>query len=586
MHLRSASLSVVLTALFAAAPAAKAAGPTWQSEIDKLSSQTASERSQAEENLAKLANSPDSEEIVAALLKSLATAHGDSRYEIVRLFADFVPKGRTAIPTLIDLVKHDKDNLVRAEAARSLGYLAEPTSEAVPALADSIVDKDPRVRRSAVRALVRIHPGPKIGLPLYVKVLQSADPGTVAEVISTAAELGEKVVPGATAALKEPKARYWGLLLLGEVGPAAKSAVPDIVPLLSDEGPVIRRQAAMTLGEIGPAAKNAVPALIKSLDDKEAAARFGAAYALGKIGDSRASSALEKEMTGSGPLFLRTVCAWALMRINPDDAKISDEAVKLLGESLKSEDVRVRRGAARGLAELKRPPEKAIGPLLAAMGDSDPLVLESVAQALAKAGGGHVEEIAAALSDKARRDCAVRTLVGLGSECASAVPQLSESLGDSRPMFRREALFALAKIGPEAAKAVPQIQAELNDETPEVQYAAVYTLGKIGPAAKSAAPALRKNLSSDDAFLKMASVWALLQIEGKSDQLVSMAVPMFTKLLNDDHEMRRVEAARSLGEIGPAAAPAMSRLKKLAETDTPSVRAVAREAIAKISGGK
>ena len=585
MHLRSASVLLFLTALFAAATAAKAAGPSWQSDVDKLSSQTPAERSQAEENLTKLASSPDAEEIVAALLKSLPTSHGDSRYEIVRLLADFGTKSANCDPDA-DRPVETRQRQSRAGRGRAIARLSRRADER----------SGPRTgrhnRRSGspraaqrVRALVRIHPGPKIGLPLYVKVLQSADPGTVAAVISTAAELGEKVVPGATAALEEPKARYWGLLLLGEVGPAAKSAVPDIIPLLGDEGPVIRRQAAMTLGEIGPAAKNAVPALIKSLDDKEAAARFAAAYALGKIGDSRQCGARERD-DRQRPALLRTVCAWALMRINPDDAKISDEAVKLLGESLKSEDVRVRRGAARGLAELKRPPEKAIGPLLAAMGDSDPLVLESVAQALAKAGGGHVEEIAAALSDKAHRDCAVRTLVGLGPQCASAVPQLSESLGDSRPIFRREALFALAKIGPEAAKAVPQIQAELDDETPEVQYAAVYALGKIGPAAKSAAPLLRKKLSSDDAFLKMASVWALLQIEGKSDQLVSMAVPMFTKLLNDDHEMRRVEAARSLGEIGPAAAPAMSRLKELAETDTPSVRAVAREAIAKISGGR
>jgi HEAT repeat protein len=408
----------------------------------------------------------------------------------------------------------------------------------------------------------------------------------VAAVISTAAELGEKVVPGATAALKEPKARYWGLLLLGEVGPVAKSAVPDIIPLLGDEGPAIRRQAAMTLGEIGPAAKDAVPALIKALDEKEAAVRFAAAYALGKIGDRRAESALEKEMTGNGPLFLRTVCAWALMQINPDDAKTTDEAVKLLGESMKSQDVRVRRAAARGLADLKRPPEKAAGMLIAAMGDNDPLVLESVAQALAKMGAGHVGDIASALSDKGRKDCALRTLANLGPQCESAVPQLAKALSDAGPMFRREALFALAKIGPPAAAALPQIQAELNDETPEVQYAAVYALGKIGPAAKSAAPALRKKLSSDDAFLKMATVWALLQIEGKSDRLVKMAVPMFSDLLNDEREMRRVEAARSLGEIGPAASSALPRLKELAESDTPAVRGVAREAITKISGGK
>ena len=354
--------------------------------ISKLSSRDQGERSQAANDLAKLANSADAEQIVAAVVKSLAAATGETRYETVRLLADFGAKAKSAVPVLIDLLKNDKDDLVRAAAARSLGHIAEPTSEAVPILAEAIVDKDVRVRRSAVRALVRIHPGPKIGLPLYVKALQSADPATVAEVIATAGELGEKVVPGATAGLKEPKARYWSLLILGSVGPAAKSAVPDVAALLADEQPEVRMQAAMTLGQIGPAATPAVSELVKALDDKEAAVRIGAAFALGKIGSKDATKPLEKQMSGSGRPFFRAVCAWALVQINPENQELVDRAIKLLGESLASDNVRVRRGAAEALGDLKVAPEKAVGLLIGAMGDSDPQVLEGVSRGLGQDG--------------------------------------------------------------------------------------------------------------------------------------------------------------------------------------------------------
>ena len=81
-------------------------------------------------------------------------------------------------------------------------------------------------------------------------------------------------------------------------------------------------------------------------------------------------------------------------------------------------------------------------------------------------------------------------------------------------------------------------------------------------------------------------MWALLQIQGKDEQLVRDAVPAFTKLLKDKQELRRLEAANALGELGPAAAKALPTLKALSETDTPAVRDAAKTAMAKIGAGR
>jgi HEAT repeat protein len=81
--------------------------------------------------------------------------------------------------------------------------------------------------------------------------------------------------------------------ILGELGPAAKEAVPDLQAALADPDKDVRRCAARSLGDIGKASKPAVPALGKTLKDPDAPVRQASAYALGRIGDPAAKPFLE-----------------------------------------------------------------------------------------------------------------------------------------------------------------------------------------------------------------------------------------------------------------------------------------------------
>lgn len=56
-------------------------------------------------------------------------------------------------------------------------------------------------------------------------------------------------------------AKVAALAEIAKLGADAASAVNQIIPLLKDADPVVRRTAAYTLGNIGPAAKAAVPEL-------------------------------------------------------------------------------------------------------------------------------------------------------------------------------------------------------------------------------------------------------------------------------------------------------------------------------------
>lgn len=67
-------------------------------------------------------------------------------------------------------------------------------------------------------------------------------------------------VAAQVAALKgDGAAKEAALVELGAGGRNASPAVNDIIPLLKDPDPVIRRLAANALGQIGPAAKAAIP---------------------------------------------------------------------------------------------------------------------------------------------------------------------------------------------------------------------------------------------------------------------------------------------------------------------------------------
>ena len=127
--------------------------------------------------------------------------------------------------------------MVRAHAAHALGEIGAPARPAVPALVMLVKDSDATVRRQAVHAIMRIHPGPKVTVPLAIKLLEDSDPGVRLRVLNAISEVGAKAVPGLIEALKHEKATYWACLVLRDIGPAAKDAVPALTETLQDPRP-------------------------------------------------------------------------------------------------------------------------------------------------------------------------------------------------------------------------------------------------------------------------------------------------------------------------------------------------------------
>src|SRR5262249_11525225 len=107
---------------------------------------------------------------------------------------------------------------------------------------------------------------------------------------------------------------------LGDVGPSAKAAVPELIKAVKDADPTVSWAAIDALGLIGPDAAEAVPTLVEAL--KETNQRGAAVDALGQISRKAQAAipALETLVKGEDE-SVRWAVAAALVRIGGSGAK-------------------------------------------------------------------------------------------------------------------------------------------------------------------------------------------------------------------------------------------------------------------------
>jgi HEAT repeat protein len=549
---------------------------------------------------------------VVKLAAGLASGSADEQVAAADALADLGPAAAAALPQLVTaleskdaalrwhaaralgvigsekavdgLRKHaaDENAMVRAQAIYALARLQAKDEASLAAIIARLTDPDAQVRRTAVGALRYLQADRTKTFPLIIKVLEDSDPSVIMPALHTLAEGGAEVVPALIEALDHKEARYWTTLILAEIGPDAKAAVPALVKTLVDERPEVRIQTLVALGEIGPAARPAAAAAIKSLDDEYVSVRYAAAFALGRMGDPTASAALAKA-TASDDAFLKLVATWAAAMIEPQNQEKVAAAIDLLVAGLTDEQAMHREVAARGLIELNQPDKvsKEIDALVPKLSGEQ---MDQFASAFAALGIKIVPRCVELLPDPARRERALRVLAKLGPQAEPAVPALVALLADESPKVKTEVLFVLGAIGPKAVAAVEPATKLLADKDRDVMLTAAYVLGKIGPEAKAATPELKKLLQSDDELVKLTGVWALLRMDMRDDEYVKYAVPAMAAALKNEKVYIRVEAAMTLGDLGVAAASALPALEAAQADPSPAVRGAATAAIQKIKG--
>jgi HEAT repeat protein len=515
------------------------------------------------------------------LIQSLKSSDEQVRLQAIDRLGALGAKGAEAVAPLVELLK-DASPKVRAHAAQALGAIGPAAKPAAADLVELVKDPDPLVRRQAVRAVMHIRPGPQVMLPLCVKLLEDSDPGVRLRILHAIAEAGPQAMPGLLAALQNDKAAYWACLVLREIGPAAKAAVPALTEKLKDPRPEIRREAALALGAMGSAAAPATGPLAALLDDEHT--RIAATLALAEIGQipEDAEKTIRANQASDNKL-LATVSLWALARVHPDDKDLRRKVTEELIGRLKHQDPFVRAAAARALAALPPAPEITAPIWEKALLNADETTLRYALDALAGQGTKMVPRLIEGLKYPKARASIVYILGQIGPDAAPATEALAALTTDKHAHIVQESLVALAKIGPGAKAAVPQLikVLEAGDEASD---AAAYALGRIGPEAAAADAALAAALKSRDLSLTVVAAWALNKIHPASADMAAKTVPVLVAGLSDPLAKNRQAAVEALGELGPLAKDAAAALEKAQGDKDRAVREAAAKALKSVRG--
>ncbi len=406
----------------------------------------------------------------------------------------------------------------------------------------------------------------------------------------------------------DPKVRYRAAQTLGQLGPLAKFAVPELREALEDKHPLVRIKVAEALWKIeqtpsatllpvllaalkdkdagvraaappvialmGTKAKNALPALTEALKDKELEVKLAAVAALGDLGPvakDRAGALLD--LASDKEFFLLEPFVGAALSNLGDGALLA--LTKALGDKLPER----RRVSAYALGSMGPKASSAASALAKALQGDDPAVKTLAARALGKIGA----EAKAALPqlDKALDDpvAAVRIESALAAWLISGeakhVNVLVKALSDESVNVRDNACHALAVMKSAAKDAVGPVAKLLDDK--DLRVRAIMTLGAIGPASRTTLPTLKKLLQDKDGDTQLASAFAVWQISGEAKESMKVLEEL---LGTEKHYTRTIHA---LGDMGPAAESLLPTLVALwREEDMPADRLALAGAIKKI----
>jgi HEAT repeat protein len=420
---------------------------------------------------------PKAKETVPDLVAMLKDGDGTICSVAALALAAFGPEARAAIPDLEKALKSEDANL-RCCAACALAKVdRQKAADIVPLLTQFLQLENQAARLSAIEALGTLGPTAKAGVPELQKAL-----GDKSEIvnINILYSLGNISADSSTittliAALrdKQRNIRYAGAKALGEIGPEAAKAVPDLIDVFKAEDADLKISAADALGEIGPAAREAIPLLHAALKHNQPGVRMAAARGLGGIGaEARAAVPDLLEACNGEDENLRVTAVRGLGKVGPEAAP---QATPILTKLLASEDTLTRCFAAE------------------ALGRMDPAQAEGVVPVLARC-----------LQD---RDSRVRTKAAwalgvVGAAARDEVPALRRGLEDDELTCRFAAAFALWKIE-HAVQVAPTLMAAFKEGLPpEIgngeRLEAVKSLGEMAAADNKVVPFLRELAGSEN----------------------------------------------------------------------------------------
>lgn len=536
----------------------------------------------------------DPETAIPFLVRGICGEASSARYPYYETLKSLGPKGATAAPALVSMLKNDNDietrwaanllagmgqaavpHLIEAlqDALGSqavelssifltvLGRLGPEAREAVPVLLELAQDRRPELRMPAIRALGNIAPNDPAAFALLKNALGDPDPEVRCRAALALGKAGLEAIPALEAALRDADAevRCATVMAFRTLGHGSTAA---LLVALKDEHFEVRRLAVLSLDAMDrfnthhepENSSRAQTALITALEDSDKTVRWLAAAALSNrlrqpIARAPAAQAGNREVALGLTKALQdrdTEIRWLAAFSLGSTRNEVEQIVPALAKALQDSSLLVRRAAALSLQEMGAEARAAIPALQNALHDPRLGLMREAAQALAQAGPQGVQALASELKHKDRRVRAeaADALVRLGPE---AVPVLLDRIQDADRDARTEAAIALGRIAATAEEVVPTVLEALSSKADRVRSVAARAIGEIGPGARDAVPQLTELLDHAEPSVRWNAIWAL-------------------------------------GRIGPDAHDAIPALRKVQQDDDPLIRSAAVDALAKIRG--
>jgi WD40 repeat protein len=433
--------------------------------VKTLEGPAGSARLEAVQELGKLG--ADARPAVPALLKALGGAGPAFREQVLRALKSVGGVSAEHVPQLVPLLRDDSFPEGRAFALEALAKLGPQARPAAAALVEVLrAPTSPAVRARAAGALAGIGPAAKdVAQAPLLELMRDPDEQVSAAATAALVKVARPTraeVPALTRNLGDAAAavRRYAAAALGELGPAAAEAVPNLAEAATrDQSPEVRRLAVAALAMVQPEGKAAVEAYTRALADADVKVAREAAAALAQVGQEG----------GALPGLLQ-----ALDHADPEIHKLANQGlakvrldrthVPLLRKALESKKPEVRGRIVAALGALGADAREAVPDLVRLFGAAKGAERDQVLAALRKMGPA-AREAGPALAellkdeDKAVRWEACMALIDVqAEEVEQAVPVLIKALLITNPEdmeaveTKEKAKKALAQLGKPAIK--------------------------------------------------------------------------------------------------------------------------------------
>ncbi|QDV17077.1 putative lyase [Gimesia panareensis] len=334
--------------------------------------------------------------------------------------------GDASVPALNKMLKDDSP--LKLLAVHVLGEIGAASKDSVPELLKLLGSPDPEVKNTAITSLGEIGPAAKAAEPALLEILKTSEGKTRNAAVFALSKIGsEKAIPlikkYAAAPGDDERLQLvcaWALVRNNPHDPeTVKAALPGLTKALSDERPLVRREAANAISLMGPQAKSAIPALTAVLKEEQnprviqelitALAEIGpdassaistiapylnsgnidlrliATYAMARFGKAAKAEApqLEKSLDSSNGME-NAVTLWALTKIDPTPTR-AEKAAPVMAKVVTDHpnpDARLEAAISLGDYGIKTPEIKQA--LETATKDKDPRVKKAAEAALKK----------------------------------------------------------------------------------------------------------------------------------------------------------------------------------------------------------